>query len=482
MRLTNTLLLASVLAQTAPSVSAQQTEGTLMGAPVAFGVAAGTSIGPLPADPRAIQRKTAGYVGAEEMPAFDMTMPVQWGELPFVDQPFEVDALSIGLDVVNATTPVGGVSLIDFSASEAWGTILFTVESGSPGAPGSVIETQLSSPDGNGADLFSANLPGSFFEPPVEGCYPLGARLSTDALDMGIAPLPGSEVRWVDMFIPRYDTGQAAADEFGAPDFPVTVYFSIRSEDAPDAPASWFAGPKSGATILKTSWVSGGWSPPVTHLSYFELGLAKDDDVDALAVDEDRCKALFSIEAKTGLIGEQFQIVEWPCTDGDTRGAFSGGGVMVGEYQSVPGTAVGRDLDLDDGSEVDGFCDEDPGGQAADCSVFIGTPMDAKPLPKELSMQIYRDDTPFGTGTFTFVVDGVSGGPGDLLVIFLNLGVGVLAVHTEPVSGPRATIALTSPTLDVPMGPMNLACPTFFALVTSSPKSVSPDLEIGAYF
>lgn len=478
-----TWLAAAAVLLAAPTPGAQeQTEGTQMAAPVAYGLVEGTAVAtpPFSTGPNAIQRKHAGFVFGEEVAGFE-SIPVQWSLLPFVGQPFEVDAFSTGQDVVNATTPEGGVSVIDFSVSMAWNTTLFTVESGSPGEPGSIVDTRLAAPAGNGADLFSANLPGSSFDASIAACYPTDtAQLALDAPALGIIPNPGAEMRWVDVVLPNYSTGAAAF--LLLPSQP-TVYFSVRNDDLALVPGAWFAGtPPSGATILRTTW-AGGWSPPVPHLTYAQLGLHADDDIDAVAVEETRCKALFSIASKTGLLDEQLQIAEWSCTDSIADGGGgAGGSAMVGKYFVEPGgETVGASFGLVDGADIDGVCTRDPGGQVVDeCNPFFGWPLGKVAGSKELSFQVYRDATTAGLGTITFAIDGASNAErSQLLQLWMVPPViSPVLLWTEPAAGPaRRTITLSDPLLNVAVG--DGICLGFTVITTPpSPKLVAPYVQL----
>ncbi|GEM_PF-2427825 len=427
MRLTLTLL--SLLGLCSPGLRAQS-DGPLV-APPAFilvGPSTESSSGTLATD--VFHRKTAGFkpygpevtpVGVLE-PIFTTTKLFGGGVAP---PTFEVNAYSVGLDIVLATVPVGGLSSVAVPPG-AWGAIEFSVTRGTAGAPGSLIEAEVAAPDGAGADLFTLMVPGSFLPAPVFPCYPQDRpQRGQDATEMDLyAGGSQGEIAALDFYTPLYEAGPPVRPLL--PDEP-TVFFSV-SHDAvfppgpgvSTVPPSWFGGSlPSSATILRTTWMktAGIWSTPVVHLPYFSLGLDVEDDIDALAVEQGKCLLLFSIaKTATSTLAQQLQIASWPCPDSargvePPPGGYTAGvsaGVYVTGGAGSPSVAARTQVGTD--GDVDGVCTVDPGEQQPALAISYGSPYNAITPLKSLGSGVYRDSGASGP-TLTMTVTGLPIGP-----------------------------------------------------------------------
>ncbi len=478
-----TRLTALAVVFTAASTQAVQlNEGPVVAAPCVFGVDETTFSAPgVPIGAKRMQRKRAGF----DLPAFPIE-PItgaepDFDELPFLNQVFFADAFSIGQDVINATPPNSGVSFIDVPPM-GWGAIAFSVSRATKGEPGSVMFDQYLKPDGTGGDIYSFTLPGSTFASGVAPCYPTDtAQLAQDSPSIGLFDgTSQGEMTYLDLYVPAYMAGSPARDF--VPDQPV-AFFSVRDEDAHPrdgspslVPAGWFddGSPQSGATILMTRWImgvgGGFWTTPKVHLNYDELGLQEDDDIDALAVSQAQCLALFSIVNTGGGLAEQLQVVKWGCGS-----AWAGGGVEVGEYRDQSTMEpVARSMDIEADGEIDGLCTIDPSDQElGSCGPYYGWPTGKSAFKKELAAQVYRDDAAT-LPTATLVIDGISPAyAGKRLHVYVLVnGFAPIKVYDELIvttTDPTRTIPFASPFLGGSPGGASL-CMDFAAVIVPAPK------------
>lgn len=473
-------LTALAVALTASTASSQLQEGPVLGAPNAFGVDDATFSAPgvpVPAD--RLQRKRVGFVSSTTVGRTVGPEP-DWDGLPFLNQAFVADAFSIGQDVVNATVPSGGVSTIAVPPG-GWGAIAYSVTRDTTGTPGSVVAEQSLELDGPGADLFSHVLPTSTFAPSIAPCFPpTTSQLAQDSPSMGLfdGTNPG-EMTYFDLYLPSYYAGSPARDL--VPDEP-RVFFSVRDVDVSGpggslVPPAWFddGSSPSGATILVTRWVitgggtSGFWTVPRVFLNYDELGLDVDDDLDALALSTAQCLALFSIVSKGAGLGEQLQVVAWPCGP-----VFSGTSTQVGEYRDPLNNAAARNMDLANDADIDGLCTIDPSGQdVGTCSPYYGWPVAKSAFNKKLSAQIWRDEAaPLPTATL--VIDGVEPAfAGKTLAVYALIGgFAPIKIYEElllPTTKPTRTLPFPSNVLGGgPPGPS--VCIDFAPIIGPAPK------------
>jgi hypothetical protein len=405
--------LLTTLLFTAPLL-AQSSEGSLVGTAATILVDTGTSGSGGPLNPKALHRKRVGFGGfsvppdtdAHGDPRFTASEMFNGGGGPPV---FDVNALSLGLDEVPATTPMGGVSYVQLGRN-AWAVLAFSVTRDSVGMPGSLIEAEASQPGGVGADLFSLMLPGSTVPVSVAACYPTDRpQRALDASEMDLDGGAGNgEMMALDLYAPLYLTGPPIRSDL--PDEPV-VYFSVTRESlsppgggTSPVPSAWFdCGLPSSASILMTQWIvnladpkGGSWTTPRVHIPYDELGLLVEDDIDALAVDRTDCKLLFSIRGDLGApLVQQLQIASWPCDAVNCAEMI--GEVKRGIYMVPAGTGdgdeplVGR-LRISSDDDVDTACVIDPGDQAAYMARAFGVPLGKPSFFKTLNAGLFRDD------------------------------------------------------------------------------------------
>jgi len=498
---TRASLLAALLLGAAGGLASAQTEGPLAGTPAVVLVQPGTSGpgGPLASD--IMHRKRAGFVPyAPNGPSPAVDAPVYTTEAMFgggSPPPFEINAFSTGLDCVLAAPPVSGTSLTAVPPG-AWGAILFSVTPSTIGEPGGLIDALDDAPDGAAADFLTLMVPGSFLPPTVDPCYPQDRpQLAIDAPDMGLfEPGAPGDVSSLDVYVPLYHAGPPITASL--PPAP-TVYFSV-SRDAIDPPGGgpslvptvWFGGSApSSATILKTTWipVAGAWSVPVPHLTYVDLGLDLEDDVDALAVDELKCLLLFSIaDTPASTLGEQLQIASWPKSDAADQGVATGIYVTAesGGTEPVAGrTRIGSQGDIDGTCTIDPS-GEQPGGVAVHFA--YGSPAMAVTNEKTLGAGLYRDEAVPGP-TLTPTVHGVPDEPTsplqrlELWVAFpVPMGPWLLLpapIYLERLDGsvplPHRTLPLVAPAVGAVLGAQ---VDMFWVIQGTFPRPSSPVLRI----
>lgn len=450
-----------------------QSAGPLVGTPATVLVGPGTaSTGGRMAND-VLHRKRAGFYGGwfPEAPTGAILDPVFSTTAMFgggVATPaFTVNALSIGLDEVLATVPLGGISMVDVPPG-AWGAVSLSVTRDSLGKPGSVLAAEVASSDGAGADIFSWMLPGSALNPAVLPCYPsddLQRGLDSRELDLFGGGVPG-EISAFDVYMPLYEVGPPIRALL--PDRPYAFFSVDKASIFPGGgggslvPPAWFGGgAASSATILVTRWDTAtlSWSPPTPFLTYVDLGLGVMDDIDALSVDLLRCKALFSI-ARTGTstLAQQIQIVAWTCPDSPDLPRSYSGLVSVGNYSVPDGmggvASVTSRMGLAANGDVDGTCTIDPGEQSGLGTVAYGTPVFTFTSYKPMWAQIFRDEAVV-LPTLTTVVTGLPPGPTSPpvnVVMFVGFplpggGYSILpdAFYFEPLDGTNPSTVRTLP-------------------------------------
>lgn len=394
----------------APDLAGQGvSQGLMLGAPMTVFVKQGTLSSTGALDEFRLHRKPVGYVPfADDAPPSVIMTPDFRSAVLFGDgvnpPPFEVNAISMGIEILPVSQPSFGVSMVTLGTPLDWGMFTFSVSRSSQGLPGSPVALERAQPGGAAADLFTYILPGSDFDPDVAPSYkPDTVLRSVDALEMDLSDgVSIGEISAMDFSLGLYETGDPLADPLNGllPTEP-TVYFSISRDDifpiisSPVNPA-WFGGiaNMSSASILSTTWDSAAlsWSPPTVFRTFVELGLAKNNDIDSLAVDAASCKALFSIRrTPTTSLANQLQVVGWCGSDDGGTGI-----ITVGDLYANDGTttsSVASRMALEDDDEIDGLCVQDPGLQILTLSAAYGKPVGAVTNTVALAASIFRDDT-----------------------------------------------------------------------------------------
>lgn len=209
----------------------------------------------------------------------------------------EVDAFSIGEDWVIAEPCTGRAKL----PPNRWAVITFSVTRGTKGKAGSVVRAETLRPDGAAADVFSWMLPGSAVPPAL-------VATTHRAQDSREFDLGGGSIRRnvdaLDHYVPLYTLEPRIAAPAPKGMMPPTavIFFSLSAASAKLAPAAWFGkdGP-SGATILMITWNARkrAWTcPPRVFRSWRQIGLSRDEDIDALAIDLSLRRMLFSTDIR----------------------------------------------------------------------------------------------------------------------------------------------------------------------------------------
>jgi hypothetical protein len=135
--------------------------------------------------------------------------------------------------------------------------------------------------------------------------------------------------------------------------FPQRIYFTVshatRLLVPTGSPGWWTATQRSGATILCTSRFTptAPWSQPQVFLSYADLGLAQNEDIDPLAYDAANNRILFSV---VGNAHDQFLTVDL-CDDGPP---------VPTTVVKTDGTPVSQSVGTAQNDEVDAVCTLDP--------------------------------------------------------------------------------------------------------------------------
>lgn len=217
-----------------------------------------------------------------------------------------VDDLSTGRDDVLFLG--NGVMQVPPSS---WGVLSFSLRNGATGAPGSRIAQQAVEGD-LGAALFNWVLPGSAVPPQ----WISRTERSHSRAELGLAGPTALEVDGLDvpllLGLEQQGLTQLEPGFQALIEIPQAIYFTVSHGTRHLVPASWwlYAGQttlSSGATVLRVLKSSqfGPWTAPQVFLPYGLLGLARDEDIDALAYDEVRQKLLFSV---VGTARDQFLI------------------------------------------------------------------------------------------------------------------------------------------------------------------------------
>lgn len=324
-----------------------ESRGPLAGAAVAVLIDGGLSPG-ADAETRAHRN---GFAAGPTLPLGSTNPPDLRSILQYWLAPagIDVDDISTGREdvLVNAA---GFIAV----PPSSWGVLQFSLRQGATGAPGSRI-SQEAALGSVGAALFSWVLPGSALPAEVIGTTQrshsrqdlglTGAAVEVDGLDLPVV-LGLEQVAFATM--------EPLFQNFvGVPE---AIYFTVSHGTRDLVPAAWW-GPgnpavlKSGATILWTTRSAPGapWSLPSVFLTYGELGLAQDEDIDGLAYDATNEKLLFSC---VGTVRDQFLFL-----DVSTDGPPVPQPVMV---PTLPPTPVSGSVGKGQLDDVDAVCTLDP--------------------------------------------------------------------------------------------------------------------------
>ena len=238
-----------------------------------------------------------------------------------------------------------------------WSVWSFSLRDGAVGAPGSLIERQALA-GGIGAAVFSYVLPGSGLPPELVG----RTERSHSQQDLGLSSPGGIEVDGLDLpLVLGIDqtlglVGGAPAVEpgFGPLVGTPAIYFTVSHATRDFVPGSWWGSTsRSGATILcvQPSSLGAGWGSPQVFLSYADLGLGQDEDIDALAIDTLNEKVMFSV---VGNLRDQFLFVDFS-TDG-------GPPVPV---TTPSGARISDEIGKAQNDDIDAVCALDPNLESA---------------------------------------------------------------------------------------------------------------------
>ncbi|MCK5941799.1 MAG: hypothetical protein KAI24_07520 [Planctomycetes bacterium] len=259
----------------------------------------------------------------------------------------DLDDFSTGRDEL--LIDANGVLDVD---PEQWSVWSFSLRDGAAGAPGSLIEQQALE-GGLGAAVFSYVLPGSGLPAPLVG----RTQRSHSVRDLGLSSSSPVEVDGLDLpLVLGIDqslglTGGAPTTEPGFAGLVGTqaIYFTVSHATRDFVPGAWWGNTsRSGATILcvQPSPFGGSWGQPQVFLSYAELGLGQDEDIDALAVDAANEKVLFSV---VGNLRDQLLFVD-----------FSTDGANPVPVTTPSGTRVSDEIGKAQNDDVDAVCALDP--------------------------------------------------------------------------------------------------------------------------
>ncbi|MGE3171854.1 MAG: hypothetical protein AB7O97_04460 [Planctomycetota bacterium] len=381
---------------------AQKSEGPLLGLPQVMLFDALSPVG----TPGVLQWKGIGF--ATTAPAAWAPAPAQFPAVPdfatLFGGPRQIDGISSGYDWV--------WSLPDGTASpEAgdWGAITFSVTRGTLGDPAGKIAGEVAAADGAAADVWANVLPGSLLPADLVGV----TFRALDSTEFGaFAPGQPADLVAHDLLlglIYRENPQLVAALPFRA------VFFTVTAADAPNVPAAWWGtppAPVSGATILRTDWTGSSWTTPAPFLLPADLGLGDQEDVDALAVDFQRGRVLFStariagqplrdplLFAQLGIVGHSvYRLPPDPLRPLDPP-------VPVSQHVGLRGGGGGPD-------DIDGICSLDP------TRGFVGTGPRLRaavgahepplgPVANQLSSSVFRRwDPAQGSEVFTTLLTG----------------------------------------------------------------------------
>lgn len=369
MRTPSSLLFLALLAPWADAQSytpPQRRQG------LASGLALGLSLGDAPGITDHVRVK-APLVQSTVPPAFD---PTAFPHAPdyrvaemfdgwltnvagFPIELLDLDAVSTGADLIPFPDGNGTPDL-----SQTWLAVTVSVDAGTQGAAGSLIEARRLAGKNTASDLVTYYFDGGVgLDPALQGQVLLEQRAEhlalgseeLDGLDFSLGVASHLQPLSPPLFFPR-----TAEFYFSLhPDAVVPINLATASSSVSFA----FDGGGSGlpevhaGSIYRVSWDSGtgAWSQPELYRSYSELGLAAQDDLDALSVDAGRGTIVFSSDLASSTAGGWSQLRIYTPDDGT-------GSPAVMDLQDGPDTRVADELGVgnDETGNVDAVCDWDP--------------------------------------------------------------------------------------------------------------------------
>jgi hypothetical protein len=394
-----------------PMLAAQcpPSEGTFAGAPVALSTREATGA---THDPAQIHRKKIGFLttppSAPTFPSINFDLSTALRSCA-VGTPPDVDAVSIGLDWILADNSTGKVAI----PRDRWATLLFSVTPGTMGKEGGAIRTETGRPDGAAADVFSFWLPGSTI--PNELVARTQRAVDSREVDLGLRST-NNDIDGLDLFIPMYGLEPAVLAML-----PIEprIFFSVSAATLGRAPLTWFGGGKaSAATVLSVRWIVGTktWSCPSPFLTYAQLGLDVEEDLDALALDLENQRVLFSTKTSR----RNPILFTYYGTDAVAAAV---------PYVDVDNVPISEKIGLIGDDDVDAICGIDPSirskGSAPNPAFFVFAaprPTTILPYKPDLSASSFRDYASPTISLQTFVVGWPPTGPGNgFAALFLTL-------------------------------------------------------------
>jgi hypothetical protein len=317
------------------------------------------------------------------------------------------------LQAICAANGAAGLDLDDFSTGRddvmvdsngvlavppmGWGVFTFSFRNGVVGAPASRLHTllQAAGPGTGGSTVFSWVLPGSLV--PVGVADSLEQSHSTAELGLLASSALQPEVDALDLPVTMgFDQQNLQGLEPGFTNLlpvPQAMYFTVSHASRGLVPASWWlVGGQptlsSGATILRVQKSSpmSSWTPPHVWKTYAELGLARDEDIDALAYDEANEKLLFST---VGNQRDQLLFLDL---------GTDGGPVAPIPVKKVDNTPVSDAIGSAGNDDIDAVCTLDPNIRSGlyvpdDFGASVGTPRDPyqpQTYPVGMNASAYR--------------------------------------------------------------------------------------------
>lgn len=338
-------------------------DGPLIGVPFACVV---NGLGSTPG-PRRIHSKKAGFAAT----APRVMAPASGPDLRFermfrnrltgnVPPGFEIDAFSIGLDVL----------WIDSSGqltppSNSWTGILlsFKPESASARTTSGVLLREDSNPDGAGTDVFDF-----VFDLPT-----MQARLyrELDGTELGFSDgttaSAAGQINGLDLHLTAWDLDPGIVSSL--PTNP-RVFFSVPAAAVSAVPPLWWpASERNGATILYSEWNGVDWTTPQVFATAADLFLDPTDDVDALAVEwlgNSNTKIVYSTQPVAGRDQLLFRQLG---TDGDPQPVRVSGSTSATTAAGAGSADVAAVCFYDPGVSSQGACT-----QTLRWSYVLGTP------------------------------------------------------------------------------------------------------------
>ncbi|MBL8749702.1 MAG: hypothetical protein JNK78_11120 [Planctomycetes bacterium] len=266
----------------------------------------------------------------------------------------DVDDISTGRDDV--LFDGNGVMTVEPSS---WAAMSFSLRVGATGVVGSGSQgpsriAQQAAAGDIGTTLFSWIFPGSSLPAQLVGVVERSHSRAELGLPVGTNEVDGLDVPLV-LGLDQAALGQVEPNFGALIANPQAIYFTVSHATRDLVPVSWqLYGPSttlsSGATIYRVlrSTPLGSWTPPHVFRPYWAMGLSRDEDIDALAVDIVRQKMLYSM---VGTTRDQFLVHD-----------LSTDGIPVPRDALLPDgtTKVSQSIGKAQNDDVDAVCTLDP--------------------------------------------------------------------------------------------------------------------------